>query len=157
VSVCLFVLCGPPAVFWYVRQVRHLELPGREDLRKLQLLREEQGELSAGDESRLRRLQRVGHVLALVLMWMRHARPRGRATLSLAAGDLRSRTACRSRANAVVTAPWKHICTTLQLLLVELWCHMPRSVMSAHKTGHCLFASYATPLQRNVCNVPLVR
>ena len=42
------------------RQVRHLELPGREDLRKLQLLREEQGELSAGDESRLRRLQRVG-------------------------------------------------------------------------------------------------
>ena len=40
-------------------QVRHLELPGREDLRKLQLLREEQGELSAGDESRLRRLQRV--------------------------------------------------------------------------------------------------
>ena len=44
--------------FWW-RQVRHLELPGREDLRKLQLLREEQGELSAGDESRLRRLQRV--------------------------------------------------------------------------------------------------
>ena len=33
-------------------------LPGRDDLRKLQLLREEQGELSAGDEGRLRRLQR---------------------------------------------------------------------------------------------------
>jgi hypothetical protein len=46
-------------MFLVTHQVRHLELPGREDLRKLQLLREEQGELSAGDESRLRRLQRV--------------------------------------------------------------------------------------------------
>ena len=63
--------------------MRHLELPGREDLRKLQLLREEQGELSAGDESRLRRLQRVRCVWGLELIWMRHARPWWCATLSL--------------------------------------------------------------------------
>ena len=40
-------------------QVRHLELPDRGDLRKLQQLREEQGELAAPDERRLRLLQRA--------------------------------------------------------------------------------------------------
>ncbi len=55
----LRMLNPAPFTFSVVRlQVRHLELPGREDLRKLQQLREEQGELSAGDEARLRRLQR---------------------------------------------------------------------------------------------------
>ncbi len=38
-------------------QVRYLDLPDRQDLRKLQQLREEQGELSAADERRLRTLQ----------------------------------------------------------------------------------------------------
>ena len=40
-------------------QVRHLELPDRQDLRKLQQLREEQGELAAPDERRLKVLQRA--------------------------------------------------------------------------------------------------
>lgn len=40
-------------------QVRNLELPDRQDLRKLQQLREEQGELSAADERRLKVLQRA--------------------------------------------------------------------------------------------------
>ena len=39
------------------RQVRYLDLPDRQDLRKLQQLREEQGELSAADERRLKTLQ----------------------------------------------------------------------------------------------------
>lgn len=39
--------------------MRHLELPDRSDLRKLQQLREEQGELAAPDERRLRLLQRA--------------------------------------------------------------------------------------------------
>ena len=38
------------------RQVRYLDLPDRQDLRKLQQLREEQGELSAADERRLKTL-----------------------------------------------------------------------------------------------------
>ena len=38
-------------------QVRYLDLPDRQDLRKLQQLREEQGELSAADERRLKTLQ----------------------------------------------------------------------------------------------------
>ncbi len=38
-------------------QVRYLDLPDRQDLRKLQQLREEQGELSAADERRLETLQ----------------------------------------------------------------------------------------------------
>ena len=37
--------------------MRHLDLPDRQDLRKLQQLREEQGELSAADERRLKTLQ----------------------------------------------------------------------------------------------------
>ena len=40
-----------------VWQVRYLDLPDRQDLRKLQQLREEQGELSAADERRLKTLQ----------------------------------------------------------------------------------------------------
>jgi len=36
--------------------VRYLDLPDRQDLRKLQQLREEQGELSAADERRLKTL-----------------------------------------------------------------------------------------------------
>ncbi len=41
------------AIRW---QVRYLDLPDRQDLRKLQQLREEQGELSAADERRLKTL-----------------------------------------------------------------------------------------------------
>jgi regulator of nonsense transcripts 1 len=38
--------------------VRHLDLPDRQDLRKLQLLKEEQGELAAADEKRYKALKR---------------------------------------------------------------------------------------------------
>lgn len=40
-------------------QVRHLDIPGKSELSKLQLLKDEQGELSSSDERRYKSLKRA--------------------------------------------------------------------------------------------------